>query len=74
MRRNYFLVHRVNENKSEDNDKLILQTFNNEKKIDIKLEQIFLSHRIGSLKKGGGNKKSRPIIVKFVRYANRRNI
>lgn len=42
--------------------------------IDIKLDQIDDTHRIYSLTKDGGNKKSRPITVKFVRYANRCNI
>ena len=42
--------------------------------IAIKLDQIDHTHRIDSLKKYGGNTKSRPIIVKFVRNANRRNI
>ena len=43
-------------------------------KIDIKLEQADQSYKIGSLKKDCDNKKSRPITVKFIRYANRRNI
>ena len=74
MRRNYYLVHRKKENKGEDTDKLVLQTFINEMKIDIKLEQADQSYKIDSLKKDCDNKKSRPITVKFIRYANRRNI
>ena len=40
----------------------------------MKIEQIDLTHRIGSFIKDGGNRKSRPIRVKFVRYADRRNV
>ena len=43
-------------------------------KFDIKLEQTDQPHKIGSSKKDCGNKKSRPKIVKFIRYANKRNI
>ena len=39
--------------------------------IDIKLEQINQTQRIGSLKKDGGDKISRHIIVKCVCYADR---
>ena len=48
-RRNFLLVHRINENKDEDADELVLQTFNTEINIDIKLEQIDRTHRIDNL-------------------------
>ena len=73
-RRKHILEHRKNESESEDTDELVLQTFINEVKFDIKLEQTDQPHKIGSSKKDSGNKKSRPKIVKFIRYANRRNI
>ena len=73
-RRKHILEHRNNESESEDTDELVLQTFINEVKFDIKLEQTDQPHKIGSSKKDCGNKKSRPKIVKFIRYADRRNI
>ena len=48
-RRNFLLVHGINENKDEDTDELVLQTFNTEINIDIKLEQIDRTHRIDNL-------------------------
>ena len=38
-RRKHILEHRNNESESEDTDELVLQTFINEVKFDIKLEQ-----------------------------------
>lgn len=73
-RRKYILEHRKNESEGEDTDELVLQTFINEVKFDIKLEQTDRPHKIGSSKKDCGNKKSRPKIVKFIRCADRRNI
>ena len=73
-RRKHILEHRNNESESEDTDELVLQTFINEVKFDIKLEKTDQPHKIGSSKKDCGNKKSRPKIVKFIRYADRRNI
>ena len=73
-RRNCLLVHEVNEYKDGSTDKSVSQTFNVEINIDVKLEQIDQTHIIGSLKKDGDNNKSRPIIVKFVREVNKRNI
>ena len=40
----------------------------------MKVEQIDRMHTIGSFKKTGGIRKSIPILVKFVRYADRRNV
>ena len=48
-RRNFLLVDGINENKDEDTDELVLQTFNTEINIDIKLEQIDRTHRIDNL-------------------------
>ena len=42
--------------------------------IDMKIEQIDRTHRIGIFKKDHSNRKSRPLIVKSVQYANRRNV
>lgn len=40
----------------------------------MKIEQIDRTHRTKTFLKDGGNRKSRPIIVNFVRYADRRNV
>ena len=43
-----------------------MKTLKSDMNIDMKTQQIDLMHRTGSFKKGGGNRKSRSIIVKFM--------
>ena len=40
----------------------------------MKIEQIDRTHRIESFKKDGSKRKTRPTILKFVRYTDRRNV
>ena len=42
--------------------------------IDLKIEQTDRTHRIQSFKKYGSKRKTRPTILKFVRYTDRRNV
>ena len=42
--------------------------------IDLKIEQTDRTHRIQSFKKDGSKRKTRPTILKFVRYTDRRNV
>lgn len=43
--RNCLLVHRINENKYENTDELVLQAFNTEMSIDVKLDPSDQTHR-----------------------------
>ena len=66
-RRNYLLLHGVQENKNENTDNIVLKTMSEE--LDIKIEENDLdrTNRIGSRNKEAG--KPPAIIVKFTRYA-----
>ena len=67
------MIHGISGNKDKDFDELVIKTLKSEMNIDMKIEQIDRTHRIGSFKKDSGNRKSRPIIVKFARYADKPN-
>ena len=71
-RRNCLLIHGVEENSNEDTDKLVLNIVNNDLKIDLTEVATDRTHRIGNPKKK--KKKIRPIIVKFVRYYDRKEV
>ena len=64
-RRNGLLIYGVEENNNEDTDKNVLNIINNEVAID-------RTHHIGDPKKK--KKKARPIIVKLVRYYDRKEV
>ena len=68
------MIHRISGNTDKDFDELVIKTLKSEMNIDMKIEQIDRTHRIGSFKKDSGNRKSRPIIVKFARYADKPNV
>ena len=68
------MIHGISESKDEDTDDSVIKTLKSDMNIDMKIEQIDPTHRIGSFKIGGGNRKSRPLIVKLVRYADRLNV
>ena len=70
--RNCLLIHGVEENSNEDTDKLALNIINNDLEIDLTEIAIDRTHRIGDPKKK--KKKVRPIIVKFVRYYDRKQV
>ena len=65
-RRNCLLVHGIAEKKEEITDEVIINTLNEKLDLDITLWDIDRTHRIGEHKNTIG--KTRPIIVKFVRY------
>ena len=67
--RNCLLIHGVEENSNEDTDKLVLNIINNDLEIDLTEVAIDRTHRIGDPKK---KKKVRSIIVKFVKYYDRK--
>ena len=71
-RRNCLLIHGIEETDKEDTDKLVLDVINKDMDIDLPISAIERTHRIGNPKEK--KKKSRPIIVKFVRYYDRRNV
>ena len=68
-RRNCLLIHGLPEIKNEDTDLLAMEVI--ETKMDIKItdNDIDRTHRIGKPKNNG---KPRPVIIKFVRYNDRK--
>ena len=69
-RRNCLLLHGVVETNAECTDDIIIKTCAEELGIDVKLEDLDRSHRLGKVKRNYN--KPRPIIVKFARYAVRK--
>ena len=64
-RRNCLFIHGVEENSNEGAYKLVLNIIKNDLEIDLTEVAIDRTHRIDDTKK---KKKVQPIIVKFVRY------
>ena len=71
-RRNCLVLHGVNESNGENTNEIIIKTFSEELRVKIKDDDIDRSHRLGKPKRK--DNKPRPIIVKFARYAVRREI
>ena len=71
-RRNCLLIHGVEENSNEDTDKLVLNIINNDLGIDLTEVAIDRTNRIEDPKKK--KKKVPPIIVKFVRHYDRKEV
>ena len=67
-RRNSLLVHGTAEEKEETTDEVIINALNEKLDLDITLRDTERTNRIGKPKKT--RRKSRLIIVKFVRYNN----
>ena len=65
------LLHGIEETKGEDTGNIVLEVLNDDMGLNITKNAVDLSHRIGNLKI---LKKSRPVIVKFVRYYDRRDV
>ena len=70
-RRNCLLLHGIEETKGEDTDNIVLEILNNDMDLNILKTALDCSHRIGNPK---SKKKPRPIIIKFVRYYDRRDV
>ena len=62
----------MEENSNEDNEKLVLNIINNDPEIDLMEIAIDRTNRIGDPKKK--KKKVRSLIVKFVRYYDRKQV
>ena len=71
-RRNCLLIHGMEENSNEDTDKLVLNIINNDLGIDLTEVAIDCTNRIEDPKKK--KKKVPPIIVKFVRHYDRKEV
>ena len=69
-RRNCIFIHSVKENQNEYTDEEVINKIKGEMDLDISLGDIDRTHRIGVPTKG----KNRPVIVKFVRYMDRRRV
>ena len=67
-RRNCLLIHGLPESKNENTDELVIDTIKEKMGEEIEKDEIDRSHRLGAPKNNG---KSRPIIIKFVRYNTR---
>ena len=68
----FTFLHGIPENKNEKTDDLCLATINQHFGFSINKADIESTHRIGKPRDSG--QKSRPIIVKFVRYNDRKNV
>ena len=66
------MLHPIPENKNETIDDLCLTTINEHLDLAITEVDIECPHRIGKPRDVG--QKPRPIIIKFVRYNNRKNV
>ena len=71
-RRNCLVLHGVNESNDENTNEIIIKTFSEELGVEIKEDDLDRSHRLGKPKRK--DSKPGPIIVKFARYAVRREI
>ena len=69
--RNYPLTHGIPENKNENTDDLAMGAIDTKMDIKITANDIDRTHRIGKLKSNG---KPRPVIIKFVRYNDRKKV
>ena len=67
-RRNCLLTHGLPESKNENTDELVIDTIKEKMGEELEKDEIDRSHRLGAPKNNG---KSRPIIIKFLRYYTR---
>ena len=68
-RRNCILIHGITKTQDENTD-ISLRTINEHLELELTEKELDHTHRIGNPK--SGNKRPRPIIVKFARYNTRR--
>lgn len=73
-RRNCLLIHGINENKKEDTDQIVIDALNDNLNLDVSINDLDRTHRIGKPRNVDENTKSRPIIVKFARYIIRQKV
>ena len=65
-RRNFLLIHGLNETKTEDTDEMVLDVISDKLNMEMSQVSIDRSHSLG--KRKGPGQKPRAIIVKFTRY------
>ena len=70
-RRNCLLLHGIEETKGEDTDNIVLVVLNSDMDLNISKTAPDHSHRIGNPE---SKQTSRPIIIKFVWYYDRRDL
>ena len=70
--RNCILIHGITETQDKNTDDISLCTINEHLELELTEEELDRIHRIGNPK--SGNKRPRPIIVKFSRYNTRRKV
>ena len=70
--RNSILICGITETQDENTDDIYLRTINEHLEVELTEKELDRTHRIGNPK--SGNKRPRPIIVKFARYNIRRKI
>lgn len=76
QRRNNIRVFGVPESSGEKTDDLLVQLFHEKMGVQVTLEQIDRSHRVGrrSEQQEGSTARNRPIIVKFTSYRDRQRV
>ena len=70
-RRNYLLLHGIDESNHENTDDLVLNTLNTESNLDLTINYLDWPRRTG---KACVIEESRPIIVKYFRYMVHTNV
>ena len=71
-RHNCLILHRIPEKKQENTDELCIKVINEHLDLDINDRDINRTHRIGNPR--NADEKPRPIIIKLVRYNDRKKI
>ena len=71
-RRNCILIHGLTETQDENTDDISLRTINEHLELELTEKELDRTHRINNQK--SGNKRPRPINVKFARYNTRRKV
>lgn len=76
QRRNNIRIFGIQEKKGEDTDKLVLRVVNEQLGVELPLQSIDRSHRVGRPPKPGpdGEVRHRAIIVRFTSYRDRRRV
>ena len=70
-RRNCLLIHGLPESKNENTDILAMEVIETKMNLKITVNDIDRTHRIGKPKNNG---KPRPVVIKFVRYNDKKKV
>ena len=68
----YGVIYGVKEDVNEDTDKLAIQLIWDDLEVDVDIDDLGRTHRIGSSRNSNG--KTRPIIAKFAKYNARKKV